>query len=176
MKRIWLAVMILVLLFACVRGPRPALHSVPARSENLILVQFFEFPPQIATNVRLGYIGNFGQLIAYDIQTSLKRNGFPKVIVVRPGEMLNGDILVRGSIIEVSGGNFSHRMFGELFGFGASEVRAVGELIDMRTGRPFTGFSFSSASRWNGLDNEASVRENLLAVGRQIAHLVAQYQ
>ncbi len=177
MKRICAAVVILILLFGCTRGPRPALHSVPARSENLILIQFFDFPPQIATNVRMQFISNFGQLIAYEIQNSLKRDGFPKVIVVRPGEILeNADVLVRGSILRVSGGNFSQRMFGELFGFGASEVGAVGDLINMKTGRPITGFSFSSTSKWNGLDNEASVRQDLAAVARQIAHLVAQYQ
>jgi hypothetical protein len=180
MKRIFPAVMILFLLSGCVRGPQPALQSLPTRSENLILVQFFEFPPQIATNVQTGFVSNFGQLIAYDIQASLKRNGFPRVIVVKPGESVPGevkaaDLLVRGSIIRVSGGNFLNRLFGEVFGFGASEVRAVGELLDLKTGVPRTGFSFSKKSRWNGLNNEAAVRENLSAVAFQISQLVAQY-
>jgi hypothetical protein len=177
MKKIFPAViaLMLFLLPACVRGPQPASQSQPTRSENPILVQFFEFPPQVATHVQSQFVANFGELIAYDIQSSLKRNGFPRVFVVKPGEALKADLLVRGSIIRVSGGNFFHRVSGELFGFGASEVRAEGELVDLKTATPLTGFSFSKKSRWSGLNNEAAVRENLADVAFQIAQLVGQY-
>ncbi len=176
MKRLVPVLIILVLLCSCWKSPQTSIKAPPLRSEKIVLVQFFEFPPQIATDVQPGAVRHFGEFIAYDIQTWLKKSGFPKVIAVKPGESISGDILVRGAIIRVSGGNYYHRLFGEVFGFGASEVRADGELIDIKAGIPLTGFSIADKSRWTSLKNEAAVRENLSAVARQIAQVVAQYE
>jgi len=139
-----------------------------------ILIQHFDFNPEIATQVDKESVRNFGELIALDIQRYLKDGGFPRTLVVAPREPAQGDILIRGTLTRVHGGDLRHRKWFEAFGFGATEVRATGEIVDLETSRSLVGFSFPKQSSHTWLANEAAVRENLRQIAQDIAAILIQ--
>jgi hypothetical protein len=145
-------------------------------SGKTILIQHFDFYPEMATNVDRSLVEGFGEVIAFDVQKNLKKAGFIHPIVVKVEERLEGDFLIKGTITRVSGGNVQQRIFGELFGFGATEVRAMGEVVDLKTSRSLVGFSFAKQSKWTRLPNEAAVRENISEIAQEIAEVIIQRQ
>jgi hypothetical protein len=60
------------------------------------------------------------------------------------------------------------------FGFGATEVRATGEVVDLAMARPVTAFSIVKQSSYTWLDNEAAVRENPREIAQEIAEILIQ--
>ena len=141
---------------------------------KMVLIQYFDFNPAIATNVDRPSVEKFGELIAFDIQKYLKRAGVKNPLVVREKEPLAGDFLIKGTITEVSGGNLQQRKYLELFGFGATEVKAVGEVLDNKTSVSLVAFSFTKQSHYTWKENEAAVRENLGEIAQEIARVILQ--
>ena len=82
--------------------------------------------------------------------------------------------LIKGSITRVYGGDARKRKFLEVTGFGATEVRAVGEVIDLDASRSVAAFSLVKQSSYTWLDNESAVRENLREIAREIAAILIQ--
>jgi len=155
--------------------PGMVVQTVPFNpSGKTILIQHFDFYPGMATDVDRSSVAGFGEVIAFDVQNYLKKAGFRYPIVVKVGEQLEGDFLIRGIITRVSGGNVHQRIFGELFGFGATDVRARGEVVDLKTSRSLVGFSFAKQSRWTRLPNEAAVRENISEIAQEITKVITQ--
>lgn len=155
--------------------PGMVVQTVPFNpSGKTILIQHFDFYPEMATDVDRSSVAGFGEVIAFDVQNYLKKAGFRYPIVVKVGEHLEGDLLIKGTITRVSGGNVDQRIFGELFGFGATDVRARGEVVDLKTSRSLVGFSFAKQSRWTRLPNEAAVRENISEIAQEIAKVIIQ--
>jgi hypothetical protein len=136
---------------------------------KVILIRHFEFDPEIATGVRKEAVRHFGEFIALDLQRFLKGAGFRQTLVVAPGEAAEGEILIRGTILKVNGGDAGQRRYLELFGFGATEVKATGELMDLGSSRAILAFSFTKNSHYTLLDNESAVRENLREIAGEIA-------
>ena len=137
-----------------------------------ILIQHFAFNPALATNVEPASVEKFGEVIAFDIQKYLKHAGVKHPVVVQATEPFEGDFLIKGTITEVSGGNVQQRKYLELFGFGATEVKVVGEVIDIKTSLSLVGFSFTKRSHYTRKDNEAAVRENISEIAQEIAHVI----
>ena len=178
MKRILLLALTLFFLFGCAtEWPGLVVQSYPFNPEGkAILIQHFDFAPQIATGVNQGAVRDFGEAMALDIQRFLRNAGFRHPLVITPGELARGDILIQGTITRVQGGDARQRKLGELFGFGATEVKAVGEIIDLATSRSILAFSFTKQSHYTWLDNEAAVRENLREIAREVAAALIQMQ
>ena len=178
MKRILFFVLTLFLLFGCA-AERPSLvvQSYPFNpAGKAILIQSFDFAPQIATNVNQGAVENFGEAIALDIQRFLRNAGFRHPLMIAPEEQAKGDILILGTITRVDGGDARQRKLGEIFGFGATEVTATGEVIDLATSRSVLAFSFTKRSQYTWLDNEDAVRENVREIAQEIATALIQMQ
>jgi hypothetical protein len=176
MKRIFLVSLTLWALAGCA-PERPGLivQSYPFNpAGKAVLIQCFAFNPEIATAVDKERVRGFGESIALDIQTSLKNAGFRHPLVITPGEAAKGDVLIQGSITRVHGGDLRQRQLLETFGFGATEVRAAGEVIDLATSRSILGFSFTKQSHYSWLDNESAARENLREIAREIAAAFVQ--
>jgi len=175
-------ILLLALLFFFLSGcaaERPGLvvQSFPFNpAGKAILIQHFDFSPQIATGVDQKAVRNFGEAIALDIQRFLREAGFRHPLVIARGEAARGDILIQGTITRVQGGDAWERKLGEIFGFGASEVKAAGEIIDLATSRSILSFSLAKQSHYTWLDNEAAVRENLREVAREVATALIQMQ
>jgi hypothetical protein len=89
--------------------------------------------------------------------------------VIYPGEEVLGDLLIQGRITRVSGGNRWHRIFFELFGFGATEVKVTGEVIDLYSSTPVLGFGLSRGSGFTWRENEAAVREDLRQIAEEVS-------
>ncbi len=178
MKRIPFSALTLFLLFGCAaEKPGLIVQSYPFNpAGKTILIQRFDFAPQIATNVNQEAVRNFGEAIALDIQRFLRNAGFRHPLVVDPGEPAKGDILIRGTVSRVDGGDARQRRFGESFGTGATEVAATGEVIDLATSRSILAFSFTKQSQYTWLDNEAAVRENLRQIAQEVARALIQMQ
>ena len=96
--------------------------------------------------------------------------------MIAPGEPAKGDVLIQGSITRVHGGDLQQRRLVETFGFGATEVRAIGEVIDLATSRSILAFTFTKQSHYTWLDNETAVRGNLREIAREIAAAFVQMQ
>jgi hypothetical protein len=160
-------------------GDHPSLvaYSYPFNAGGrAILIQHFAFSPGISTNVNQAAVQKFGELIALDIQRFLGNANFDHPLVIAPGEEAKGDFLILGTITRVHGGDFRERRSFEVFGFGATEVRAVGEVVDLASSRSVAAFSLTKQSSYTWLDNESAVRENLRQVAREIAAILIQAQ
>jgi hypothetical protein len=141
---------------------------------KMILIQYFDFDPDLATNVERASAEKFGEAIAFDVQKCLKRAGFKNPLVIQAKEPQEGDFLIKGTITGVSGGNVQQRKYLELFGFGATEVRVVGEVLDIKTSLSLVAFSFTKRSHFTRKGNEAAVRENLSEIAEEIAQVILQ--
>ena len=95
-------------------------------------------------------------------------------MVIAPGEEAKGDFLVRGTLTRVHGGDPGERRWVESFGFGATEVRATGEIVDLAARRSVAAFSLVKQSSYTWLDNESAVREILREVAREIAAILIE--
>jgi hypothetical protein len=176
---------LVILSFFAFSGCGPTLPGTPSMvvkshpfnpAGKTILIQHFDFNPELATDVDPSLVKNFGGGIAFDIQNHLKKAGFKYPVVVQPAEPFAGDFLIKGTITRVSGGNVQQRKYLELFGFGATEVKAVGEVIDLKTSTSLVAFSFIKRSHYTWKDNEAAVRENISEIAREIAQVIIQSQ
>ncbi len=178
MKRILFLALILFSLYDCA-PQRPGLvvqsYLFDPKGKS-ILIQRFDFAPQIATHVSQEAVQDFGEAIALDIQRFLRNAGFRYPLVIAPGEQAKGDVLIQGTISRVDGGDALQRKLGETFGFGATEVTATGEVIDLATSRSILAFSFTKQSHYTWLDNESAVRENLREIAQEIATALIQMQ
>jgi hypothetical protein len=141
-----------------------------------VLIQHFDFNPEISTNVKKVAVQKFGELIALDIQRVLKNAGFQYPLVIAPGEQAKGDLLIKGTITRIHGGDIRERKGFEAFGYGATEVRALGEIVELAAARSVAAFSLVKQSSYTWLDNEAAVRENLREIAQEIAAMVIQAQ
>jgi hypothetical protein len=178
MKRILFLALILFFFLGCA-AQRPGLvvQSVPFNPKGKsILIQRFDFAPQIATHVSQEAVQNFGEAIALDIQRFLRNAGFRHPLVIARGEAAKGDILIQGTVSRVDGGDALQRRLGETFGFGATEVTATGDVIDLATSRSILAFAFTKQSHYTWLDNEAAVRENLRQIAQEVATALIQMQ
>jgi len=178
MKCILLFALTFFFSFGCAaERPGLILQSYPFNpAGKAILVQRFDFSPQIATNVNQEAVRNFGEAIALDIQRYLRTAGFRHPLVIDPGELARGDVLIRGTISRVDGGNAQQRKLGETFGFGATEVTVTGEVIDLPASRSVLAFSFTKQSPYTWLENEAAVRENLRQIAQEVATALTHMQ
>jgi hypothetical protein len=172
-----------ILSFFALAGCGPILPNTPSMvvrtypfnpAGKMILIQHFDFNPAIATNVDRPSVEKFGELIAFDIQKYLKRAGFKNPLVVQAKEPLEGDFLIKGTITGVSGGNIQQRKYLEWFGFGATEVKVVGEVLDIKTSLSLVAFSFTKQSHFTRKANEAAVRENIGEIAQEIAQVILQ--
>jgi hypothetical protein len=155
--------------------PSLVVHSYPFSAKGrAILIEHFDFNPGVSTKVDQTAVQKFGELIALDIQRFLGNANFDHPLVIAPGEKAKGDFLIRGTITRVQGGDFRERLTFEVFGFGATEVRAVGEVVDLTASRSVAAFSLVKQSSYGWLDNESAVRENLREVAREIAAILIQ--
>ncbi len=155
--------------------PSLVVHSYPFNPRGKsVLVQHFACNPEISTNLNKGAVQRFGELIALDIQRFLKNADFQHPLVIAPGEESQGDFLIRGTITRVHGGDVRERRWFESFGYGATEVRATGEIVDLAASRSVAAFSLVKQSSYTWLDNESAVRENLREVAREIAAILIQ--
>ncbi len=171
MKRILPILFTALFLLGCA-AERPGLivQSYPLKlAGKVILIRHFDFDPEIATAVRKETVRDFGESIALDLQRFLKGAGFRQTVVVAAGEAAQGEILITGAIVRVNGGDAMQRRYLELFGFGATEVKAAGEVVDLASSRPVVAFSLTRNSHYTFLDNESAVRENLREIARDIA-------
>jgi hypothetical protein len=134
-----------------------------------ILIQHFDLNPMTATEVHKPSVAKFGETLALDIQQYLKLAHYQKTLVVAPAEPVQGDILIQGAITHLAGGNQKHRRFFELFGFGATDVRVEGQVINLATSKRILTFSLSKHSHYTWLENEKAVRENIREIAREIA-------
>ena len=143
-----------------------------------ILIQHFDFIPEMATSVNKKAVGDFGETIALDIQRFLRDSGFRHPLVIAPGEPAKGDVLIKGTITRVHGGDAVavQRKLVESFGFGDTEVKAAGEIIDLATSISVMAFSFTKQSRYTWVENEEAVRENLREIAREISTTLIQMQ
>ena len=158
-------------------GPSMVVINYPFNpAGKTILIQPFDFYPGIATNVDRVFVEKFGEIIAADVQNCLKKGGFRYPVLVWTEGQLKGDLLITGTIKRVSGGQATHRRLFELFGFGATEVTAVGEIIDTKTASSLVGFSFTKQSHYTWQENEAAVRENVSEIAQEIAQVILQSQ
>ena len=158
-----------------VEKPGLVVHSYPFNPRGkAVLVQHFACNPEISTNLNKGAVRRFGELIALDIQRFLKDAGFQHPLVIAPDEESQGDFLVRGTITRVHGGDVRERRWFESFGYGATEVRATGEIVDLAASRSVAAFSLVKQSSYTWLDNESAVRENLREVAREIAAILIE--
>ena len=178
-------ILLVILSFFAFSGCGPTLQGMPSMvvlsypfnpAGKSILIQPFDFNPGLATNVDSSFVEKFGEMIAVDVQNCLKKGGFRYPVVVWTEGQLKGDLLITGTIKRVSGGNATHRKLFELFGFGATEVTAVGEIIDTKTARSLVGFSFTKRSHYTWQENEAAVRENVSEIAQEIAQVIIQSQ
>ena len=172
-----LCVAVFLFLGAGCAAEKPSLvvHSYPFHPEGkTILIQHFDFNPESSTRVNKAAVQKFGELIALDIQRFLGNAAYKHPLVMAPGETAKADFLIKGSITRVHGGDAAERRRVEAFGFGATEVRAVGEVVDLTASRSVAAFSLTKQSSYTWLDNESAVRENLREVAREIAAILIQ--
>ena len=164
------------LLFGCAaEKPSLVVYSFPLDpAGKAILIQHFDFNPEISTQVKKEAVLKFGELIALDIQRGLKAAGFQHPLVVAPGEQSRGDLLIKGTITRVHGGDSRERKWFEVFGYGATELRVSGEIVDLAGARSAAAFSLVKQSSYTWMDNEAAVRENLREIAQEIAAILIQ--
>ena len=155
--------------------PNLVSYSYPFSAKGrAVLIQQFAFNPGVSTKVSQDAVKNFGELIALDIQRFLGNAHFDHPLVIAPGEQAGGDFLILGTITRVNGGDAQERRTFEVFGFGATEVRAVGEVVDLTASRSVASFSLVKQTSYGWLDNESAVRENLREVAREIAAILIE--
>lgn len=157
--------------------PSLVVYSFPLDpAGKAILIQHFDFNPEISTNVNKGAVQGLGEWIALDIQRVLKSAGFQHPLVIAPGELAEGDLLIKGTINRVHGGDHRERKGFEVFGYGATEVRVRGEIVELAAARSAAAFSLVKQSSYTWLDNESAVRENLREIAQEIAAILIQAQ
>jgi hypothetical protein len=176
MKHVFFLLLVVLLGAGCAaEKPSLVVYSFPFNPVGkAVLIQHFDFNPEISTNVKKVAVQGFGELIALDIQRALKSAGFQHPLVIAPDEEGKGDFLIQGTITRVDGGDLGERRLFEVFGFGATEVRAMGEVVDLAAARSVSAFSFVKQSSYTWLDNEAAVRENLREIAQEIAAILIQ--
>ena len=156
-------------------NPSLVVYSFPLDpAGKAILIQHFDFNPEISTQVKKEAVQRFGELIALDIQRGLKSAGFRHPLVIAPGEQAKGDLLIKGTITRVHGGDMWERKGFEVLGYGATEVRVSGEVIELAATRSAAAFSLVKQSSYTWLGNEAAVRENLREIAQEIAAILIQ--
>jgi hypothetical protein len=177
MKRFLWVISSFFLFSGCVSGPEMVVQAQPFRSKDkAILIQHFAVYPEMASQVDKEFVQQLGANLAYDIQSCLRKAGFSRPLVIAPGEPGEGDLLIKGAITRVAGGNVHQRMSLELFGFGATEVRAYGEVTDVQSSIPIAGFSSSKQSHYSWLNNELAVRENVKEIAEAISQVLIRAQ
>jgi hypothetical protein len=169
------AVFLLLSVGCASEKPSLVAYSYPFSAKGrAILIQHFDFNPGVSTKVNQAAVQKFGELIALDIQRFLGNANFDHPLVIAPGEQRKGDFLIRGTITRVQGGDSRERRTVEVFGLGATEVRAVGEVVDLAASRSVAAFSITKQSSYTWLDNESAVRENLREIAQEIAAILIQ--
>ncbi len=177
MNRFFLPALLVFLLACAAERPSLIVQSYPFNpAGKAFLIEYFAFDPDISKGVRRDAVQGFGEIVSLDIQRYLKEAGFRLPVVIPPGEAAKGDVLVRGTIIRVQGGDLQKRRWLESTGFGATEVKATGEVIDLASSRSVLAFSLTKQSHYTWLDNEAAVRENLREIAREVAAAIAGMQ
>ncbi|MCX5906662.1 MAG: hypothetical protein NTY64_05595, partial [Deltaproteobacteria bacterium] len=80
-------------------GPEIVAKNYPVSfADKAILIQHFTVYPEIATHLDKAFVQELGANLAYDIQSSLKKAGFSRPLVITAGEPANGDFLIKGTI------------------------------------------------------------------------------
>ncbi len=177
MKRVFFPVLLIFLLGCAADRPSLVVQSYPFNpAGKAFLIEYFAFDPDISTGVKRDAVQSFGEIVSLDIQRYLKEAGFRLPIVIPPGEPAKGDVLVKGAIIRVQGGDLRKRRWLESTGFGTTEVKATGQVIDLASSRSVLAFSLTKQSHYTWLDNEAAVRENLREIAREVAAAIAGLQ
>lgn len=170
MKQWWFVGISLLWLGCSATSPDVVVQNEFFQAEGKrILIQHFDFNPMMATEVHKPSVAKFGETLSLDIQQYLRLAHIGNSLVIAPGEPAQGDILIQGAITHLAGGNQKHRMFFELFGFGATNVRVEGQVINLATSKRILTFSLSKHSHYTWLENEKAVRENIREIAREIA-------
>ncbi|HSR11616.1 MAG TPA: DUF4410 domain-containing protein [Thermodesulfobacteriota bacterium] len=169
----------LLLLAACGPAERGGLvvqtSPYSLRGET-ILIEHFEFNPVAAQRVDPAAVKELGELMAMDIQRSLKESGFQKAIVIGPGEKVEGGVLLTGRIVRVDGGSAWQRRLFEIFGVGATEVKVAGEMANLPDSTAPLGFFFAKRSHYSWEGNEAAIRRNIREIARDVVREVLRTQ
>jgi hypothetical protein len=178
--------LLVVTAFLTISGCAPTMPDMIIRNYpftaagKFIVIEQFRFSPEISTGWNRSEGGDLGTTLALELQKRLRESRLVGTVVIAPGEEVIGDFLVRGRITRVTGGDRFHRVTFELFGYGAAEVQAMGEVVDVRTGTALTAFSITRRSSktwaWTWEGNEGAVRENTEAIAQAIAEVVLQEQ
>jgi hypothetical protein len=140
-------------------------------SHKTILVQPFEFDPNIATNVEKAFVKDFGKEIAIDLLDLLHKESSNTKSLLAEGTDEKADLLIKGVITQVEGGN-KHQRIWLGFGYGASIVSARGEVVDLKTSKTLMRFYITKKSNWTYSSSEAAVRENLQEIAQEIANSI----
>jgi len=145
-------------------------------ANQLIVIEHFECYPETSRDLAKSFAKDLGVSLALDLQKKLRKVGPQRSLVISPGEPVIGDLFIRGRITRLSGGNRFHRMTFELFGYGASEAQAMGEVIEVRTSTSLMAFSISRRSSWTWKGNEGGIRENIEEIAEAIVEVILQGQ
>jgi len=141
-------------------------------TQKTILVQPFEFDPNIATNVDRAFVKDFGKEISIDLVDLMLKEA-PKLKVQLTEGAEKGDLLIKGSITQVEGGN-KHQRIWLGFGYGASIASARGEVVDLRNAKTLMRYYITKKSNWTYSNNEAAVRENIQEIAQEIVNSILQ--
>ena len=132
---------------------------------RIIIIQSFDFNPDIATGVNKSFVSDFGKEIAIDIKARLYSKGYKNIKI--DGDPKEGDFLIKGKITGLSGGN-KHQRIWLGFGYGASIASARGEIIDLKKSKTLLDFNITKKSNWTYSDNEAAARENIYEIAVEL--------
>jgi len=169
--KISLPIFIISLLGCTTTMPDRVVRTNPVElAGKTVLVHTFQFDPNIATNVERAFIKDFGKEIALDIVDLLQKDS-KKCKALLFGASQNGDLVIKGAITQVEGGN-KHQRIWLGFGYGASIVSARGEVIDLNKSSSLLRFYITKKSNWTYSNNDAAVRENLNEIAQEIVTLL----
>lgn len=143
-------------------------------ADPLIVIEHFENYPEMSTGVDKSFARDLGASLALDLQRNFGKKGVQRPRVILPGEQVIGDLLIRGRITRASGGDRFYRMTFGLFGNGASEVQAMGEVIDVKTATSLLAFSITRRSEWSWAANENAVRGNIEEISEALVKIILQ--
>jgi hypothetical protein len=138
---------------------------------EIVGIEPFEFNPQTATNINVPSLDKFGLELAENIAGELIKRGFRTIIIKNPDQPNDIGYIIRGRILEVTGGN-KHQRIWLGFGYGASNVSVRGEIVNAKTKEIIRQFTFSDQSQWSYSSNETAVRNNLYEIANEIAKLI----
>lgn len=173
MKKIFLIILISMFLGCATTIPdrMTKLDTFDPKKDQVIIIQPFEFNPDIATNVNKAYVTDFGKEIAIDIQNCFYNHGHKNIkIDVAPKE---GDYLIKGKITEISGGN-KHQRIWLGFGYGGTIASVRGEIINLKKSNTLSVFNITKQSNWTYSNNEAAVRENIYEIAVELVNKVLE--